>query len=146
MKLTVIPSDKTVYKNNVSYSWLTLTNVPSNVHALQWNNDGGWIEFNDGSANQEIQTLPVWADSCIAAWDAADFDAKNPPPPTPEQLLFACKQKAKKLLEESDWAVLPDVGLQNSSEFVAYRTILRGLVVQPQENPNFPLEPTPIWM
>lgn len=57
----------------------------------------------------------------------------------------ACKAQAKALLAASDWAVLPDVGLKNSADFVTYRGILRGLVTQPQENPDFPVEPTPVW-
>lgn len=56
-----------------------------------------------------------------------------------------CKAKAKALLAQSDWAILPDVGLVNSADFVTYRGILRGLVTQPQENPDFPVEPTPVW-
>ena len=53
--------------------------------------------------------------------------------------------KAKELLASSDWAVLPDVGLANSAEYVTYRGILRGLVIDPQAEFNFPSEPTPIW-
>lgn len=57
----------------------------------------------------------------------------------------ACKEKAKQLLAATDWAVLPDVGLKNSADFVTYRGILRGLVIQPQETPDFPVEPTAVW-
>lgn len=53
--------------------------------------------------------------------------------------------KAKALLAASDWAVLPDVGIKNSADFVTYRGILRGLVIQPQSEFNFPTEPTPVW-
>jgi hypothetical protein len=57
----------------------------------------------------------------------------------------ACSMKAKALLQASDWAVLPDVGLKNSADFVTYRGILRGLVIQPQETPDFPVEPKAVW-
>jgi len=57
----------------------------------------------------------------------------------------ACKAQAKALLAASDWAALSDVGLANSAEYVTYRGILRGLVIQPQANPDFPTEPTPVW-
>jgi uncharacterized protein YbcC (UPF0753/DUF2309 family) len=57
-----------------------------------------------------------------------------------------CKAKAKQLLAASDWAVLPDVGLKNSDAYITYRGILRGLVIQPQINPDFPTEPTPVWL
>jgi hypothetical protein len=57
----------------------------------------------------------------------------------------ACKEKAKSLLAQTDWAVLSDVGLKNSADFVTYRGILRGLVIQPQETPDFPVEPKAVW-
>lgn len=56
-----------------------------------------------------------------------------------------CKAQAKALLAQSDWSVLPDVGLANAADYVAYRGILRGLVTQPQVSPNFPTIPEPIW-
>lgn len=145
MKLTIIPVDKIVYKDNVPYLGLTLDSVPSNIHALQWNSTSGWIEFNDGSVNQEITSLPDWANSCVTAWDNADFNAKNPPAPTPEELMDACKRKAKSLLDATDWAVLPDVGLANQAAFVFYRLNLRNLVKNPVVDPVFEAAPEPIW-
>jgi len=56
-----------------------------------------------------------------------------------------CKAQAKALLAATDWSVLPDVGLANASDYVTYRGILRGLVTQPEVNPDFPVEPQPIW-
>lgn len=57
----------------------------------------------------------------------------------------ACKAQAKALLAASDWSVLPDVGLTNSAEYVAYRTTLRNLVITPVANAVMPTEPEPIW-
>lgn len=145
MKLTIIPLDKSIYKDNICYYFPVLDGIPSNVHALQWENNAGWIEFNDGSVNQEIQSLPEWANNCVEKWNQAEFNEKNPPAPTPEELLASCKLKAKALLANSDWSVLPDVGLKNTADYVTYRGILRGLVIQPQETPDFPVEPTPVW-
>jgi hypothetical protein len=65
---------------------------------------------------------------------------------TEEAQKETCKKKAKQLLVLSDWSALPDVGLINSAEFVTYRGILRGYVIQPVVSPNFPIEPTPIWV
>ena len=64
---------------------------------------------------------------------------------TTETKLASCKSQAKSLLAKTDWAVLPDVGLTNSAEYVTYRATLRGLVLNPVENPTFPTEPTPVW-
>jgi hypothetical protein len=56
-----------------------------------------------------------------------------------------CATKAKELLAKTDWTQVPDVGLKNSADFVTYRGILRGLVIQPQETPDFPVEPKAVW-
>jgi hypothetical protein len=56
-----------------------------------------------------------------------------------------CKQTAKSLLAASDWSVLPDVGLQNTQDYIAYRAVLRNYVLHPVANPDFPTEPQPIW-
>jgi hypothetical protein len=57
----------------------------------------------------------------------------------------ACKAQAKSLLAASDWASLSDVDLTNKADFIAYRSALRNLALNPVENPTFPTEPTPVW-
>jgi len=56
-----------------------------------------------------------------------------------------CKSKAKQLISNTDWSVLPDVSITNKSEFESYRNILRNYIINPIENPEFPIEPQPIW-
>ena len=69
MKITIIPSDQAVYKDGVSYSGLTLNTVPAEVHALQWSNNKGHIEFVDNAkANEEILELPSWANDALNLW------------------------------------------------------------------------------
>jgi hypothetical protein len=62
-----------------------------------------------------------------------------------EQPLQDCKSKAKQLIANTDWSVLPDVNIINKSEFESYRNILRNYIINPIENPEFPIEPQPIW-
>ena len=57
----------------------------------------------------------------------------------------ACKAQAKDLIAKSDWAVLPDVGLVNISDFKAYRAILRQYILNPVADPIWPTEPQPVW-
>lgn len=76
MKLTIIPSDSTVYKDGLSYSGLDLSSAPENVHALQWDNGTGWVEFKNESefrkpANESIDALPDWANTALAKWEDA---------------------------------------------------------------------------
>lgn len=73
MKLTIIPSDNTVYVDNFAIYNIDLSFVPSNIHALQWKVDLGWIEFVENSdfikpQNEIINELPTWANSAYNAW------------------------------------------------------------------------------
>ena len=56
-----------------------------------------------------------------------------------------CEKESKKRIANSDWSVLPDVKLTNKVEFENYRSILRNLILNPIEDPIFPVEPKPIW-
>ena len=57
-----------------------------------------------------------------------------------------CKNQAKILIANCDWSVLQDVKVKNKIEFENYRSILRNYILNPVENPIFPIEPTPIWI
>lgn len=90
MRLTIIPSDGTVSIDSKAISDLDLTTcaIPEEVHALQWFEDKGWIEFADpvdpfGSkkANEALMALPAWASSCVAVWEAWTPPAPYVPPP-----------------------------------------------------------------
>jgi hypothetical protein len=77
MKLAIIPIDKSVYKDDVSYLNLTLSGIPSDVHALQWDNDAGWIEYkNNVKPNETISALPQWANDAVTVWQQA-YDAEK---------------------------------------------------------------------
>lgn len=82
MKLTIIVPDSAVYVDNVNRIPLDLSNcgIPENIHALQWHNDAGWVEYvmnADGTKpmNDSITEIPEWANACVAVWEA------NPPKP-----------------------------------------------------------------
>lgn len=78
MKITIIYSDKAVYKDGVCYSGLDLSSIPSNTHALQFNTESnkGHIEYvmdENGHIpqNMQITELPDWAVTACAKWDEA---------------------------------------------------------------------------
>lgn len=81
MKLTIIPVDNAVYVNGVCKAPLNilLCGIPTNVHALQWLENAGWIEFNSLNvfdlkpANQNINDLPEWALSAYQCWVDDNF-------------------------------------------------------------------------
>lgn len=92
MRLTIIPSDEAVYKDNLFYAGLVWESTPDNIHALQWNGSKGWIEFNDGSSNLEINELPIWANNAIIAFDVKHSEILNYVAPEPT---YADKRQAE---------------------------------------------------
>lgn len=71
MRLTIIPSDGTIICNGFSKIKLNLTQaeIPSNIHAFQWYDNFGEIEYvnngNDKPQNEKVEKLPEWANNCI---------------------------------------------------------------------------------
>ena len=55
------------------------------------------------------------------------------------------KEYAKQQLEKTDYAVLPDVRLANKNEFIAYRSLIRQLIIDPNLGNSIPEEPKVRW-
>lgn len=178
MKLTIIPSDGFVAEDGVGYSNLSWVGTPSNIHALQWDSSTpinkvlktvveelvnevlvpvtkesittsyGWIEFNDGTPNEDISVLPSWTNAALSAWVEANTP-KPPVPPTAE----ANKATASNLLRASDWVTESDVidptrspYLTNQSDFLDYRSQVRQIAVYPVAGDlTWPVLPKAIW-
>jgi hypothetical protein len=151
MKLTIIPTDGSVGEDGKFYLDLDLSScaIPTNVHALQWDGVAGWIEFNEPIPNEEISSLPSWANCCMAKWDQAN-QPPDPAPPTAEQN----KETAVTKLQETDWATIPDVAdpiksnpyLSNAQDFVVYRNAVRQYAVYPAAGDiNWPAVPQEVW-
>jgi hypothetical protein len=69
-----------------------------------------------------------------------------------DSLKQVCKATASDLLYKTDWTTIPDIvdpsmnpHLLNLSEFMAYRSQVRALAVNPVTNPVFPPEPVAQW-
>jgi hypothetical protein len=154
MKLTIIPVDGAVGKDSKFYNGLALSscNIPSDVHALQWNDTAGWIEYNSSEIdNETITQLPAWANCCVTKWDEKNNQpTPDPLPPTAEEN----KSTAIGKLYDTDWAAMPDVSdstksnpyLVNVQDFVTYRSTVRQIVVYPVAGDiNWPTVPTAVW-
>ena len=111
----------------INYAQILSANYPTSQWSLDGNSYDGLTWYSDTPKPTQAELDALWEST-------QDAVAKD-----------ACKTKAKTLLSATDWSVLPDVGLKNSADFVTYRGILRGLVIDPQVNPDFPVEPTPVW-
>ena len=149
MKLTIIPIDGAVYEDGLCYSNLVWEGTPADVHALQWQDIEGWIEYNDVTIpNEDITVLPQWADNAMAAWTIANTPVP-PSPPTAEEN----KATASALLTTTDWTTIADVAdpvnspyLVNQAEFITYRNLVRQIAVYPTAGDLvWPVAPSEVW-
>jgi hypothetical protein len=152
MKLTIIPVDGSVGEDGLFYNGLDLNScaIPADVHALQWQDTAGWIEYNSPLIqNQPITELPAWANCCMTKWT----DANTPVPPTPPTA-EQNKQIAVSKLKATDWTTIPDVGdptksnpyLSNVQDFVTYRNAVRQYAINPVAGDiNWPALPQEVW-
>lgn len=94
-RITIIPSDSFIAVDGISRPAaldFSNCNIPAEVHALQWYDGRGWVEFRDDNdpftpkpPNQDILELPAWADACVAIYNAWTPPVPPPAPePTPE--------------------------------------------------------------
>jgi hypothetical protein len=99
------------------------------------------------------QTTPVLTDGqWYQVWVVVDL--------TPEQIAYNEQQKAdqnanqaKQILTNTDWTSIADVAdpaksnpyLVNQAEFIAYRSTIRNIAVNPTWDAVFPTAPTEVW-
>lgn len=115
------------------FSYVALETIRPNAKWECYDNDYQnlvWLDL--------IQQKPAFEELDIATKKYVDDIEKQRP-------FFECKAKAKQLISLSDWSALPDVGLVNQAEFIAYRAALRALIINPVADPVWPTEPTPEW-
>ena len=148
-RLTIVVDDGAVYIGKQGYSDMDLTpcNIPSDIHAVQWENNKGVMEYRDFRQNEEIFEITDWMQSCINLYYTTDYNIKNPSPPTVEEIRMMNEGHAKVLLFQSDWAALADTNLQNQAEWDAYRAALRAIVQNPPDTliETWPTKPEAIW-
>jgi len=148
MKLTIIPVDGIVNEDGKAYIGLNLSScaIPADVHALQWQDTAGWIEYNTPIPNEPITELPAWANCCMTKWT----EANTPVPPSAAQN----KTTAVSKLQTTDWTIIPDVGdptksnpyLSNVQDFVTYRNAVRQYAINPVTGTiNWPTLPQEVW-
>ena len=112
------------------YNIIALLNLVPNAKYVWRGNEWEGLEWLDDRICPTKEEWQIEKDKLIA--EKPKQDCKT-------------KAKAKELIANSDWSVLPDVNLQNKSEFESYRNILRNYIINPIENAEFPIEPQPIW-
>lgn len=98
------------------------------------------IRFYDG----EDWLIPNWEEEQQLTWSevtALVDDTKT------QTALNKCKEDAKALLAETDWAATVDVqsALQNPIDWLKYREEVRRLLINPVVEPSFPDKPDVRW-
>ncbi len=91
MRVTIIQSDNAVYVDGRSFT-VDLSGFPEAVHAVQWRDGAGHVEYKDGSVEpiSSLSAYQVWIDRWTAAKESADAIV----PPTPEEIAAAQKREA----------------------------------------------------
>lgn len=119
----------------IDYSLILSTNYPTAEWAMN---------------NEEYSTLQWFSDTPKPT--QAELDALWPS--TQEaQAKGVCKTQAVALLQATDWTTIPDVAnpsasspyLMNQGAFIAWRSQVRALAVNPVANPVFPAQPNEEW-
>lgn len=70
MRIIIVPVNFAVHVDGV-FGKFKGADIPTDVHALQWYEDKGWIEykhedpFGPRRQNEIIEELPAWALDCV---------------------------------------------------------------------------------
>ena len=128
MRLTVVPSDKIIIKDGKEYNVSDLSYIDSNIHAIQWYDDKGEIEYVDGTSNLAITDITPY-NQCVTDWEAEKTKEAEANVYTAEQWEKWFRDIRNELLTDSDWTQLSDNQLTDSkkTEWQTYRQALRDM-------------------
>tara|TARA_B100002019_G_scaffold270079_1_gene263412 strand:- start:60 stop:488 length:429 start_codon:yes stop_codon:yes gene_type:complete len=142
MRLTIVPEDRLIGIDGIFYHDIQqdLSWIPSNVYAVQWSDSSGEIEYNDGTPNEIISDLGIYAQAQtdfnneIQRISAAEEAARD----YWEEL----RAKRNQLLADTDYLALVDTTL--SADMRTYRQALRDLPANTSDpvNPSWPTPPS----
>jgi|694.fasta_scaffold68772_6 hypothetical protein len=156
MRLTIIPGDKyiAIDNNGLLNIQQDLNWIPSNVHALQWYDTWGEVEYNDETPNERIENLGIF-EQAVADFNNEkkilqdELDAIEAARDYWEELRVLRNQR----LSDCDWTQMSDVPFTEEQKisWKNYRQLLRDLpesitdpkqlVVNPTDS-NWPIKPT----
>jgi hypothetical protein len=148
MRITIIPSDKTIgidgdflLSIQQDISW-----VPENIHAFQWYNTWGEVEYTDGSPNERIEELGIYQQAVI------DFNNELKRIEDEQKAQEASRDYWEELrslrnqkLTQSDWTQVSDAPFTEEQKisWQSYRQALRDLPENTEDpkNPVWPVAP-----
>ena len=148
MRLTIVPEDRLIGIDGIFYQDIQqdLSWIPSNVHAVQWSDSSGEIEYNDGTPNEVISELGIYSQA------QTDYNNETQRIVTEKEAAATAREAARdyweelriqrnQLLAETDYLALVDATL--SADMRTYRQKLRDLPSNTSDpaNPVWPTKP-----
>jgi hypothetical protein len=154
MRLIIIPADKlisidgqTISQIQQDFSW-----IPSNIHAVQWYQTWGEIEYTDGSSNEKIEELGIY-EQAVDTFNNEKQRLEDEKIAQAEALEAArdywkeLRSLRDRKLTECDWTQIADVPLtqEQKTAWATYRQALRDVPANTEDpkNPIWPTAPTP---
>ena len=137
-RVTVVPVDQIIIVDGLALS-LTYT-APADMHALQWHDGAGHIEYTDGQANRPLTAADydVEVAPFTALWQAEydRLEEERNRPLTPEEKAELIRQQRDALLSATDYMMMPDYPMSELARenLKVYRQALRDV----PEQPDFP--------
>tara|TARA_R110000868_G_scaffold98166_1_gene270112 strand:+ start:945 stop:1460 length:516 start_codon:yes stop_codon:yes gene_type:complete len=143
MKLVIVPVDKVISINGEHLGNIRedLSWIPSDVHAVQWYETWGEIEYNDGRPNEKIEDLGIF-NQAVTAFSLEKNKIEEEKNKIEEEELERLEELENsrdyweefrmirnKKLTETDWTQLPDNNLteEQKQSWTTYRQYLRDL-------------------
>lgn len=131
MRLIVVPYDKLVIKDGEGYTVDNLDYLDSNINAIQWYDDKGEIEYEDGSENTSITDITPY-NQCLTDWDTAKAKYEEQIKEavyTESDYEVMFRQHRNFLLATTDWTQANDSPLTDAkkTEWKTYRQALRDM-------------------
>jgi len=77
MRLTIVPDDKVAIVDGEGYFDVDVSSLDANIHAIQWYDTYGEIEFKDETNNEKIEDIS-FCDSVVSAWGIAKKKNNRP--------------------------------------------------------------------
>lgn len=137
-RITVIPADKIIQVDGHGLNFNFP--APANMHALQWHDGTGHIEYTDGQPNYPLGDNDYNTEVApfVALWQAEydRLEEERNRPLTPEEKASAIRQRRDALLSATDYRMMPDYPMSDAERdaLKAYRQALRDV----PEQPDFP--------
>lgn len=149
MRLTIIPSDKFISIDNEGLLNVSqdLSWIPENIHAVQWYDTWGEVEYTNNDPNLIINELGIYLQAVV---DHANEKNKILNDKYQEELsrdyLSELRINRNRFLSFTDWTQLPDTNLSETKkqEWINYRQTLRDLPANIQDPKPYATDPS-LW-